>query len=365
MYRGARRLQPIAIAPLGPISFNRLPLGQIVLVAARGGACRKDSGAGVSLSSELAELARVYRRVALADLARLWTRRLRLNASRLLTAGTPRAGSPRVVVSLTTIPSRIVQIKAVLNSLIDQTVPAHKIVLALPDVSRREKREYTLPAFLSDSQAITVLRCVDWGPATKLIPMLLAEPAPDTLILAVDDDTIYPPDLIANLLAWHAQHPDATIGLRGWSLPDTLDWRATQTVYGTQLDHPLRCDVLTGTWGFMVQPRFFDEQLLDYAAYPHEAFFVDDVWFNGHLARRHVPRLIVPCRRPPMSTRLTRTNGLFFRNNRDGHNNNVVIRAFADAWRVDAPHPPGPRKPHAIRAADKAAMIGLGAAGRT
>ena len=122
------------------------------------------------------------------------------------------------------------------------------------------------------------------------------------------------------------------MGYRGWSLPPSLDWHATRTVYGTELDRPRKADVLTGTWGILVQPRFFDDRFRDYGRYPSEAFFVDDVWTSGHLARRGVPRLIVPCIRPPMSTRLTRVNGLFGANNGDGRNNNVVIQAFAQFW---------------------------------
>ena len=50
---------------------------------------------------------------------------------------------PRLVISLTTIPSRIGRIKAVLNSLIDQTVPADDILLAVPGHSRCAKAAAT------------------------------------------------------------------------------------------------------------------------------------------------------------------------------------------------------------------------------
>ncbi len=152
--------------------------------------------------SELCEAARVYQRVPIGNIVKLWKRRLRLSACRLLPKPAPAAplpGRPRVVISLTTIPSRIGRIKTVLNSLIDQTVPADDILLAVPGHSRREGCGYRLPPFLAESTAVSVLACDDWGPATKLIPTLLQERDPSTLILAVDDDTIYPPDLVANL----------------------------------------------------------------------------------------------------------------------------------------------------------------------
>ena len=47
---------------------------------------------------------------------------------------------------------------------------------------------------------VRVLRSrVDWGPATKLIPCLLAEPDPRTIVITVDDDVAYPSSLVLDL----------------------------------------------------------------------------------------------------------------------------------------------------------------------
>jgi hypothetical protein len=240
---------------------------------------------------------------------------------------------PRLIVSLTTIPSRIHRIKPVLNSLIDQDYPADAIWLVLPRYSRREQVEYAIPEFLQSTRAITIVRCeTDWGPATKLIPALQREEQPDTLILAVDDDNIYPRDFVSTFLAWHRRHPDAALGYRGWPLPPSLDWNDTSPLYATSLCSTRAVDVVTGTWGLLVQPRFFDQALTDYGNSPSEAFFVDDIWFNGHLARRGVPRIVIPAANPPWPSSSSWVNGLCFTENGDGRKNNVVIRSFAKHW---------------------------------
>ena len=213
----------------------------------------------------------------------------------------------------------------------------------------REGCGYYLPAFLGESAAVSVLACDDWGPATKLIPALLQELSPQTLILAVDDDTIYPPDLVANLLAWHERRPDAALGLRGWTLPASLDWHATRTRYASELDEPLSADVLTGTWGILVQPRFFDAGLRDYAAWPPRPSSSTTSGSADTWPGARVPRLIVPCRQPPLSTRLAGINGLFRQTNRDGHNCNVVIRAFGPYWQTAAGDCPLPAVPNVPR----------------
>ena len=64
--------------------------------------------------------------------------------------------------------------------------------------------------------------------ATKLLPVLQAERESDVVIIAADDDVIYPPDFVATLLRWRQARPGCALGLRGWSLPPSLDWRETQ-----------------------------------------------------------------------------------------------------------------------------------------
>ena len=46
--------------------------------------------------------------------------------------------------------------------------------------------------------------CEDYGPATKLLPVLQHEKDDDTLIITVDDDMVYRPRMVENLLL-HAQ----------------------------------------------------------------------------------------------------------------------------------------------------------------
>jgi len=280
----------------------------------------------------LREVRARYARAGLSGNLHLLRRALRLSVAGART--TARTGrEPRVIVSLTTLPSRIARIGPVLRSLLDQDEPADEIRLHLPSSSRREGTPYSIPDFLRGVIGLSVVHCDrDWGPATKLLPVLQAERESNVVIIAADDDVIYPPDFVANLLRWQQARPGCALGLRGWSLPPSLDWRETQTRYGTEVTEPQRVDVITGTWGMLVEPRFFDAAVLDYSGFPADAFFVDDIWLNGHLARRAVPRLLVPCRLAPLPTPIGWINGLTYAENADGGRNNRVIEAFRDAW---------------------------------
>lgn len=212
-----------------------------------------------------------------------------------------------VVVSMTTLPSRLPEIEASLKSLLYQSCAPARIRLHLPRVSRREKVGYTVPSWLHALKSVEIVECEkDHGPATKLIPALQDLP-PDQRILVVDDDKLYPPDLVAHFDALSNSHPEIAIGSSGWCAPDDLTDRKV-TVWGTlrgvapgrikatHVGSPQPVDILQGHSGFLVRPRFFDvaELLASYTEGPDLAFYADDIWLSGH---SRVPKMVFPARR--------------------------------------------------------------------
>jgi hypothetical protein len=251
-------------------------------------------------------------------------------------AGEQPAGRPfptmprpeRLVVSLTTVPERMTLLGPVLRSLVEQTVAADRIILWRPTTSRRSGHTYPDPGPLPPG--IEVLPCIDEGPATKLLPALLAEP--DAAIVVVDDDVIYPVDFIAQLLAAHRRDPTAAIGWRGWSIVEGRHPKRFPHIFATALAKPRPVDILLGTWGYLVPPGTFDQSVHDFEGYPPESRFVDDVWFSGHMAKRGVRRLVIPARGLPIETRASGLAALTDGPNSSGRNDLIAIDAFRAWW---------------------------------
>jgi len=239
------------------------------------------------------------------------------------------------------VPDRINNLRPTIRSLLKQTRPPDEIVLAIPEFSIREQRPYAVPKHVSRWPRVRVLECRrDWGPATKFIPVVREELAAgrgNTLIMVVDDDRVYPRDALETYLHYNEQLPAAALCFRGAAIPQSLDWRHARMTRARELRQPQPVAVITGCGSYLIQPRFFDESLWDYSQAPQGAFYMDDIWISGCLARRNVERYVVPASAMMQSVfRQRRTLSLHDVPDGRQYHNNETIAFFGDAWDVFA-----------------------------
>lgn len=250
--------------------------------------------------------------------------------------------------SLSTIPSRIDKLQSTLKSLLRQNRRPAEIRLNVPSYSRREGRPYAIPDWLAQMKSVTLVDCQDYGPATKLVPSVL-NLMPKQRILVLDDDRIYPPDLVEDMQRLADAHPDWVISSSGWRVPDDLTDRPTTLkavlkgekyvpVLASVIRGPVNVDVVQGVHGYLVQPRFFDkEALTDYTRAPDAARFCDDVWLS---AQARAPKFVFPMKRlgfQPLqhgdyykATSLARNFNS--KPDDDKRANTIMIRHFAKIW---------------------------------
>jgi hypothetical protein len=134
-----------------------------------------------------------------------------------------------IIVTLTTLPSRIERIDMTLKSLLRQTLSPAAIRINIPHTSRREGRAYEVPSWLRRLRSVHIVRCEDFGPSTKLIPTLL-DAGPEQRLLVVDDDRIYHPHFIEQMVAAAQAQPDAAVAGSGWDAPSDLTDRPSTLV---------------------------------------------------------------------------------------------------------------------------------------
>ncbi len=254
----------------------------------------------------------------------------------------PQGDGRRIIISMSTLPSRIANIEPTLQCLLGQTRPPDEIVIAIPAFSIRQQAAYSIPPFLKELPAVRILHAErDWGPATKFIAATQEENAAgrsDTLIIVVDDDRIYPRDAVETYLYYNAQLPDAALCFRGAAMPRSFDWRDARMAHGDRIRQPEPVAVITGCGSYLVKPRFFNDSLWNYSDAPRAAFYMDDIWISGCLDRRGVEKYVVPTSARMRSVaQQSRTMTLHDVPNGRQPSNNEVIEFFRRDWKVFTP----------------------------
>jgi len=220
----------------------------------------------------------------------------------------------KVIITLTTIPSRLNNIGYTLKSLLNQTIQADEIVVSLPLNSIREKSENdpyimndTLKNFIKEHN-ITVYRCSkDYGPATKIIgvlerqiPLNLSENV-EPLIITVDDDKFYINTLVEQLLNGWKRNKKCVICRKGSSLfhkeENNINYILEEVVKGNELSKDKEILVLFGTGGVLYRSSYFNDDIFDYKKYnpdfPEDQLItVDDIFLSGYLGTKGIIKIV-------------------------------------------------------------------------
>ena len=117
----------------------------------------------------------------------------------------------KYIVSFTTIPSRIKYVPKVINNLKNQIIKPYKIFVCIPYFSKRKNIEYKIPNDWSFNDDVVIIRCKDFGPATKLLGCLDHVYDNDMPIITIDDDIIYESNTFKKLIAYSMVYPDSAI----------------------------------------------------------------------------------------------------------------------------------------------------------
>jgi hypothetical protein len=192
-----------------------------------------------------------------------------------------------IIVSFTTINSRIPYIEPMINSLLKQTLRPDKINLYISDekgILNNGIKKNKIPVFINElvnKKLINLIYTKDIGPHTKLIPCLSEYWNKDCVIITVDDDRIYPNNLIKilykNYLAKNC----------------IISCTATKMVFNNNnllsiekyINWPKAVgkDLLNFAKGFdgvLYKPEFFTKVIFDINGIKTCCDRQDDVWFN-------------------------------------------------------------------------------------
>ena len=196
-----------------------------------------------------------------------------------------------VIVSLTTFPARIDVVYLSIRSILNQTQRPKKIVLWLGK-EQFPLGEVALPNTLLELKpfGLEIKFCEDLKAHKKYF--FAFQNYPDNLIVTVDDDVIYPRNLLSVLLATHLEYPNSIVAnrvrlmeLEKNNFKPYRGWRINEV--GAQ--NPSKKLFSTGVGGVLYQPKFFPKSFFDIEGIKKTNCMNDDIWLKAGQVANNIP----------------------------------------------------------------------------
>ncbi|MEZ4802529.1 MAG: hypothetical protein R2797_07120 [Gelidibacter sp.] len=196
-----------------------------------------------------------------------------------------------VVVSLTSFPARIGVIHLSIRSILNQTKRPKKVVLWLGE-EQFPLRETTLPQQLLELKqlGLEIEFCEDLKAHKKYF--FSFQKYPKNLLVTVDDDVIYPKDLLETLFMAHQKHPDCVVANRVRYMEsineDFIPYRQWK-INSSKYIMPSKRIFSTGVGGVLYEPGFFQKSFFDIDGIKKTDCRNDDIWLKAGQIANNVP----------------------------------------------------------------------------
>ena len=184
-----------------------------------------------------------------------------------------------LIVSLTTHGRRLYEVFLAIESIMQGSVKPNRIILWLSNDMKGEPLPLTLLNQIK--RGLVVKYSEDFGPYTKLVPAL--KEYPDSILVTIDDDVLYPYDTLELLFTAYQKHPQCICANRIMDVKLDSQGNPTSLPSWKELENKNRISILNffeGVGGVLYPPQCFDSEVLNQSVFSLICPTADDVWFN-------------------------------------------------------------------------------------
>lgn len=200
-----------------------------------------------------------------------------------------------VIVSLTTHGKRILSVHRTIESIFSQSILINKVVLYIGTEEFQSVDQLPVVLQRQMNRGLDIRFVKDIGPYTKLLYAL--KDFPSSSIITVDDDILYPANVVERLIKAHRDNKDAICGLA----VRQLEWKKSKKfkpyknlnfVVG-QEDSTSKMYVAEGFGGVLYPPHCFSDEIFNEKVFMKLAPKADDLWFWINAVLNKTPILCV------------------------------------------------------------------------
>ncbi len=241
-----------------------------------------------------------------------------------------------IIISLASYPDRIDSVNLTIMTLLSQSVRPRAVMLCLAK-EQFPGGEKDLPEKLTSLKAngLVIRFSEDLRPHKKYYYPMMENP--DCYILTVDDDVLYPENLVELLMDTAKEYPDTVVCT--WGHRITLDEngdisRAGEWQYLTDGTTPAFSVIPTGVGGVLYPPGILDIEVFNQTAIKELCLNADDLWLKAMAIKNH--KKAVRVNRPAklyFSILKTQKSGLFYDNALKNKNDvawDNIMRAYPE-----------------------------------
>ncbi len=203
----------------------------------------------------------------------------------------------KTIVSLTSFPAAISYAADAIRSILNGSVLPDKVVLYL---AKPQFPDGKIPAEIAPliENPIFEVRFTeeDTRSYKKLVPALTD--FPDDIIVTIDDDARYHPDMLRILLEWHAREPHAIFAHRAKRMKFSAPYRKWRKYrwyhFLFKRLHRNMLNIQTGVGGVLYPPHSLDMKMIDSKLFMSLAPTQDDIYFWAAATSAGTPIIPVP-----------------------------------------------------------------------
>lgn len=187
----------------------------------------------------------------------------------------------QVIVSLTTHGLRLYDVHLAIESIMQGTILPNKIILWISE----DYKSLTLPVYLQNQQkrGLEIMYCRDVRSYTKLIPALHS--FPDSVIITIDDDIIYPSDTLEYLINAYVQFPNCICSNFVREYPDSISRKNDYLLndWPSNVRKPFipSYGFFEGFGGVLYPPNSLNKEVFNEKIFMDYCKTADDIWFNA------------------------------------------------------------------------------------
>lgn len=203
-----------------------------------------------------------------------------------------------IIVSLTTYGKRINDVAITIESIMEQTMKANRIILWLDYSFKNQHIPISLQ--LLQKRGLEIKYCSDIKSYKKLIPTI--KEFPESVIITIDDDMIYDYDLLEHLIVAYLKNPQyiychrmhkIKLDKSNKSIQPYFNWDwESDDMNASHLIFP------TGSAGILYPPHCFDEEVTNEKVFLDICKYADDIWFKAMALKKGTKAQRVFSRKP-------------------------------------------------------------------